>query len=184
MTTLTLIYHNPGQLVNNTGNDADAFCNILCSCNNPSSFDAVTSLLVNNSWNDVFDLLLHISNRDELNARLQAITAEHESNLNNVQFRFEVEQSQHVTEQQRLQYELEEAQRATKQIIFERDELLAKIEILSKVNRNCSIVDCAVAIEYIKMIACWSLVLVSCSADTTDLVLVSFKDNAVSPAQT
>ena len=89
-----------------------------------------------------------------MNARLQAITAEHESNLNNVQFRFEVEQSQHVTEQQRLQYELEEAQRATKQIIFERDELLAKIEILSKVNRNCSIVDCAVAIEYIKMIAC------------------------------
>ena len=79
--TLTLIYHNPGQLVNNTclylvaiffvlailhlsavryifvcqqfwGDDAGSRCNILCSCNNPSGFDTVTFSFVNNSGND------------------------------------------------------------------------------------------------------------------------------------
>ena len=79
--TLTLIYHNPGQLVNNTclylvaiffvlvilhlsavryifvcqqfwGDDAGSRCNILCSCNNPSGFDTVTFSFVNNYGND------------------------------------------------------------------------------------------------------------------------------------
>ena len=63
-------------------------------------------------------------------------------------------QSQYSSEQQRFQLELEQAQSATQEITIERDELLAKIEILSRVNRNCAIVDCTVAIEYIKMIAC------------------------------
>ena len=69
-----------------------------------------------------------------MKAQIEAITAQAALNLNEVQLRLGQEKSQAATEHQHLKVELEAAQNATKQITIERDDLLAKIELLRNVN--------------------------------------------------
>ena len=69
-----------------------------------------------------------------MKARIKVITTEAESNLNSVKLRLEQVQSQITTEQQNFKVKLDEAQRVTKQITIERDELLSRIDLLTNVN--------------------------------------------------
>ena len=83
---------------------------------------------------DSAGLLMHVWNRDAFKARIKVITTEAESNLNSVKLRLEQVQSQITTEQQNFKVKLDEAQRVTKQITIERDELLSRIDLLTNVN--------------------------------------------------
>ena len=62
--------------------------------------------------------------------------------------------AQASTQQQRSKAELQEAQRIIAEITAERDDLLAKIELLNTVSEKQSRGNCTLPIEYIKMIAC------------------------------
>ena len=71
-----------------------------------------------------------------MTARIKVITAEAKSNLYSVQSRLEQVQREVTTKQQRFEVEQKAAQHVTKQITIERDELLAKIDQLTNVNKR------------------------------------------------
>ena len=81
-------------------------------------------------------LQMHLWNRDTLKERIKVITAEAKTTLNSAQSRLEQVQRQADTDRQSFQVEVTEAQRVTKQITVERDNLLAKIQQLSHVNQR------------------------------------------------
>ena len=70
-----------------------------------------------------------------MKARIKVITAEAKTNLNNAQSRLEEVQRQAETDKERFKVELTGVQNITKQITIERDDLFAKIEQLTNVNK-------------------------------------------------
>ena len=78
---------------------------------------------------------MYVWNRDALKERIKVITAEAKTYLNSAQSRLEQVQNEAARERKRLEVDLQTAQRDTKQITIERDQLLAKIDQLTRVNK-------------------------------------------------
>merc|ERR1711937_176944 len=70
--------------------------------------------------------------RDTLKERIKVIIAEAKTYLNSAQSRLEQVQNEAARERKRLEVDLQTAQRVTKQITIERDQLLAKIDQLTR----------------------------------------------------